>query len=50
MDVGDDEHARQQALEQQLALVEQAPDRNALHHLGEIAGGVVRRQQRELRS
>src|SRR3954464_14818035 len=37
MDVGDDGHARQQAIEQRLALVEQYPDRDALHHLGEIA-------------
>src|SRR5258708_6754527 len=43
-------HARQQALEQWLALVEYDPHWHALHHLGEIAGGVVRRQQRELRS
>src|ERR1700686_3980918 len=43
-------HSRQQALQQLLALVERDPDRNALHHLGEIAGRVVRRQQRELRT
>src|ERR1700736_1004427 len=50
VDIGDNRHARQQALEQRLVLVEDDPDRNALHHLGEIAGGVVRWQQRELRS
>src|SRR5712691_3564737 len=49
-DVSDDRHARQQALQQRLALVERDTDRDALHDLGEIAGGVVRRQQRELRS
>ena len=43
-------HARQQPLQQRLALVERDADRNTLHHLGEIAGGVVGRQQRELRS
>src|SRR3954469_7617369 len=47
--VGHDTHARQQALEQRLVLVELDSYRNALHHLGEVAGGVVRRQQRELR-
>ena len=30
-----------------VAGVERDLDRDALHHLGEIAGGVVRRQQRE---
>src|SRR3984885_15447307 len=50
MDSGDDRHPRQQLLQQRLALVELDPDRNALNHLGEIAGGVVGRQQRELRS
>src|ERR1700686_4350966 len=43
-------HSRQQALQQRLALVDCDPDRDALHHLGEIAGRVVRRQQRELRA
>src|SRR6266851_3598302 len=46
----DDRHPRQQALQQWLALVELDPDRDALHHLGEIARGVVGRQQCELRS
>src|SRR5438309_7332216 len=43
-------HSRQQALQQLLALVERDPDRDALHHLGEIAGRVIRRQQREVRA
>src|ERR1700730_552745 len=43
-------HSRQQAPQQRLALVDRDPDRNALHHLGEIAGRVIRRQQRELRA
>src|SRR6266849_6670849 len=47
---GDDRHSRQQPLQQRLVLVERDPNRNALNHLGEIAGGVVGRQQRELRS
>src|ERR1700682_6258596 len=46
----DHRHSRQQPLQQRLALVELDPDRDALDHLGEIAGGVVGRQQRELRS
>src|SRR5882757_6082055 len=36
IDMGDDRHSRQQALQQRLVLVELDPDRNALHHLGEI--------------
>src|SRR5258707_4745748 len=47
---GHDRHPRQQALQQRLALVEGDPNRDALNHLGEIAGRVVGRQQRELRS
>src|SRR6195952_373216 len=43
-------HARQQPLQQRLALVERNPHRDALHHLGKIAGGVVGRKQRELRA
>src|SRR6202171_3171317 len=46
----DHRHSRQQALQQGLALVELDPDRDALDYLGEIAGGVVGRQQCELRS
>src|SRR6266481_6965112 len=43
-------HSRQQALQQWLSLVELDANRDALDHLGEIAGGIVGRQQRELRS
>src|SRR3984893_7192778 len=43
-------HPRQQTFQQGLAFVEQDPDRDALNHLGEIAGGVVGWQQRALRS
>src|ERR1700722_18523651 len=50
VDCGDDRHSRQQALQQRLALVELDPDRNALNHLGEIAGRIIGRQQCELRS
>src|SRR6266436_9444737 len=50
MNSGFHRHPRQQARQQRLALVELNPDRDALDHLGEIAGGIVGRQQRELRS
>src|SRR5882757_8750344 len=50
MNPGDDRHARQQPVQQRLTLIELDPDRHPLHHLGEIAGGIVGRQQRELRS
>src|ERR1700737_3776983 len=50
VNLGDDRHPRQQALQQRLALVEPYPNRDTLNHLGEIAGRVVGRQQRELRS
>src|SRR5258708_25948289 len=43
-------HSRQQALQQWLSLVELDANRDALYDLGEIAGGIVGRQQRELRS
>src|ERR1700693_3354317 len=33
-----DRHPRQQALQQRLALIEGDPNRNALNHLGKIAG------------
>src|ERR1700733_3288497 len=46
----DHRHARQQSLQQWLALVQLDSNRDALDHLGEIAGRVIRRQQRELRS
>src|ERR1700754_3081922 len=47
---GHHRHARQQPLEQRLALVERNPHRDALHYLGKVAGGIVGRKQRELRS
>src|ERR1700682_1792426 len=50
VNLGDDRHPRQQPLQQRLVLVERDPHRDALDYLGEIAGGVVGRQQRELRS
>src|SRR6266436_4813542 len=50
LNVRHDRHSRQQALQQRLVLVELDPDRNALDHFGEIAGGVIGRQQRELRA
>src|SRR5581483_10534789 len=43
VDPGFDRHARQQLFEQGLVLVEHDPNRDALHHLGEIAGRVVGR-------
>src|ERR1700761_3022373 len=50
MNPRDDRHPRQQALQQRLALIELDSNRDTLNHLGEIAGRIVRRQQRELRS
>src|SRR5258706_11473784 len=50
MDFSDDRHPRQQTLQQRLALAELNPNRNALNHLGEIAGRIIGRQQRELRA
>src|SRR6202011_3380456 len=47
---GDNRHPRQQALQQRLVLIERDPNRNALNHFGEIAGRIVGRQQRDLRS
>src|SRR5438045_3616351 len=41
--VGHNRHSRQQPLQKRLVLVERDADRNALHDLGEIAGGIVRR-------
>src|SRR5690606_26029878 len=43
-----DRHARPDDLTQGVVAVDHYLDRNALHHLGEVAGGVVRRQQAEL--
>src|SRR5690606_11826445 len=45
-----DRHARTYCLAQCMVLVEADLYRNALHHLGKVAGGVVRRQQAELRA
>src|SRR5882724_9238884 len=50
VNLGHNRHSRQQPLQQRLALVERNPHRDALDYLGEIAGGVIGRQQRELRS
>src|SRR6266850_1843867 len=50
INIGDDGHSRQQPLQQRLAVVELNADWDTLDHFGEIAGGVVRRQQRELRT
>src|ERR1700731_3842803 len=50
IDIGDDGHSRQQALQQRLVVVELNADWDTLDYLDEIAGGVVRRQQRELRT
>src|SRR5690349_12228715 len=47
---GDDRHARAQLPLQRMTRVERYLDRDTLHDLGEIAGGVVGRQQRELRA
>src|SRR3954463_4164892 len=43
-----DAHAGLQLPHVFVGLVEIDPDRDALHHLDEIAGGVLRRQDREL--
>src|SRR5262249_23062690 len=43
-DAGHDRHSRQQTLQQRLVLVELDADGNTLHHFGEVAGGVIRRQ------
>src|ERR1700712_1920736 len=40
-------HARPQLDERSVAAVERDLHGNALHHLGEVAGGVIRRQQCE---
>src|ERR1700736_4846458 len=50
IDLGDDGHSGQQALQQWLILVELNANRDALNHFGEVAGGVVGRQQRKLRT
>src|SRR5690554_6223207 len=43
-----DRHARPDDLTQRVIAVDHYLDRNALYHLGEVAGGIVRRQQAEL--
>src|SRR4051794_30463520 len=50
IDMGDDGHPGQQALQQLLVLVELDSDRDALNHFGEVPGGIVRWQQCELRT
>src|SRR6266702_6877389 len=50
VDAGDDRHARHEPRQQRLVVIELDAHGNALHHLGEIAGGVVGRQQRDLRT
>src|SRR6185436_8162477 len=50
IDMGDDGHSGQQALQQRLVPVELNPNRDTLNHFGEIAGGVIRGQQSELRT
>src|SRR5580704_9106530 len=50
VDSSNDRHPRQQPIQRRLALVELNPNRDALNHLGKIAGRVVGRQQRELRA
>ena len=48
MDLRHDGHTRPQAAEEALILVQLNPDRNPLHHFGEISRRIVRRQEREL--
>src|SRR5215208_6127757 len=50
VDRGVDAHAGLQLADELVVLVEIDPHRNALHHLDEIARGVLRRQDRELRA
>src|SRR6185369_16216524 len=50
VDAGDDRHAGHEPCQQWLIVVELNPHGNALHHLGEVAGRIVRRQQRDLRA
>src|SRR2546426_3335438 len=46
----DDAHPRPQHVREIHGAVQGNPDRNPLDHLGEVARGVVGRQQRELRA
>src|SRR3954469_13166154 len=50
VDGGIDAHAGLQLPHIFVGLVEIDPDRHTLHHLDEVAGGVLRRQDRELRA
>src|SRR5262245_44864053 len=50
IDGGIDAHARLQLRDVFVVLIEIDPDRHALHHLDEIAGRVLRRQDRKLRT
>src|SRR5438105_3139946 len=50
VDGGVDAHAGLELAHVLVGLVEIDADRHALHHLDEIAGGILRRQDRELRS
>ena len=50
VDRGVDAHAGLQLADELVVLVEIDPHRDALHHLDEIAGRVLRRQDRELRA
>src|SRR3954447_1771391 len=50
VDPGHRRHAGQQLIQQLLSRIKRDPDWDALHDLGKIAGGIVRRQQRELRA
>src|SRR5947209_4347553 len=50
VDGGVDAHAGLQLADEFVVAVEIDPYRYALHHLDEIAGGVLRRQDRELRA
>src|ERR1700726_1822931 len=50
VDSGDDRHSRQQTIQRRLALFELDPNRDALNHLGEIAGRIIGWQQCELRA
>ena len=50
MDVGDDRGADEQRALLRVVSLELDADRQPLHHLDEVAGGVLRRQQRQRRS
>src|SRR6185312_8636602 len=50
VDAGHDRHARHQPRQQRLVVIELDAHGNALHDFCEVAGCVVRRQQRDLRA